>query len=171
MSAREPLARRASLGIATTKALLDRPTRYDGAWTGHVRPRTTSRRQIPIGGEAIEALRAHRKAQTEERLRVGPAWQDNDLVFSTAIGTPIDGGDLLRAHFYPLLARAGLPRVRFHDLRHTAATLLLAAGTHPKIVAERLGHSTPTVTLNVYSHVTPTMQREAAATLDRVLGA
>ena len=77
---------------------------------------------------------------------------------------------MLRANFYPLLNRAGLPRVRFHDLRHTAATLMLSAGVHPKVVAERLGHSTPMLTLTVYSHVTPTMQRAAADELDAVLG-
>jgi integrase len=90
-------------------------------------------------------------------------------VFPSAVGTPLDGGNVLRT--YPLLERVGLPRLPFHSLRHTAATLLLAAGTHPKIVAERLGQATPTVTLNVYSHVTPTMQAEAADLLDRVLGA
>ena len=102
---------------------------------------------------------------------MGEAWQDGDLVFPSTVGSPLDGGNLLTNSYYPLLARLGLPRLPFQNLRHTAATRLLAAGTHPKIVAERLGHSTPTVTLNVYSHVTPTMQRDAADTLDRVLGA
>ena len=72
--------------------------------------------------------------------------------------------------FRQLLARAGLPRLRFHDARHSAATLMLEAGTNPKVVAERLGHSTPTITLQVYSHVTATMQRDAAAVLDRAIG-
>ena len=76
---------------------------------------------------------------------------------------------MLRASFYPLLRRAGLSRIRFHDLRHTAATLMLSRGVHPKIVAERLGHSTPMFTLTVYSHVTPTMQRAAANELDAAL--
>ncbi|HVR88333.1 MAG TPA: tyrosine-type recombinase/integrase [Candidatus Limnocylindria bacterium] len=135
-------------------------------------PKTAaSRRAIPLGARALDALRRHRVAQAEERLRVGAAWTDSGLVFTTEVGTPIDAGNLLRRTHYPLLARAGLPRVRFHDLRHTAATLLLTAGTHPSVVAERLGHSTPSLTLNVYSHVTPTMQKEAAATLDAMLGA
>ena len=76
---------------------------------------------------------------------------------------------MLRASFYPLLRRAGLSRIRFHDLRHTAATLMLSRGVHPKIVAERLGHSTPMLTLTVYSHVTRTMQRAAANELDAAL--
>lgn len=125
-------------------------------------PKTaTSRRAIPIGRSTVDALRAHRQRQAEERL--------SELVFANTLGGPINAGELLRAHFYPLLRRAGLPRVRFHDLRHTAATLMLAQGIHAKIVAERLGHSTPMLTLNVYSHVTPTMQRAAADGLDALL--
>jgi integrase len=76
---------------------------------------------------------------------------------------------MLRAAFYPLLRRAGLPRIRLHDLRHPAATLMLARGVHPKIVAERLGHRRRCSRLTVYSHVTPTMQRAAADELDAVL--
>jgi len=135
-------------------------------------PKTaSSRRSIPPGAAALDSLRRHRKIQAEERIRAGTSWDDQGLIFTTAIGTPLDAGALLRRTHYPLLKRAGLPRVNFHALRHTAATLLLAAGTHPRVVAERLGHTTPSVTLSVYSHVTPTMQREATATLDAVLRA
>ena len=77
----------------------------------------------------------------------------------------------MRRSFQPLLERAGLPRMRFYDLRHTAATLLLSEGVHPKVVAERLGHSSITITLDTYSHVLKGMQREAAAKLDGLLGA
>ncbi|HEY8657329.1 MAG TPA: tyrosine-type recombinase/integrase [Candidatus Limnocylindria bacterium] len=79
--------------------------------------------------------------------------------------------NLLRRTHYPLVARAGLPRIRFHDLRHTAATLLLEAGLHPRVVAERLGHASPSLVMNVYGHVTERMQGEATAALDRILGA
>ncbi len=107
-----------------------------------------------------------------ERLRVGTAWQDDDLVFCSERGTLIDESNLLANVFYPALVRAGLPRLTLHAAtRHTAATLMLAAGTHVRIVSERLGHADPGVTLRVYSHVSQTMQREAANTLDRVLGA
>lgn len=78
---------------------------------------------------------------------------------------------MIRRSFHPLLEKAGLPKIRFHDLRHTAATLLLAAGENPKIVAEMLGHSTVNMTLNVYSHVTPSMQKQAAAKMDAILTA
>ncbi len=77
--------------------------------------------------------------------------------------------NLVRRSFLPLLRRAGLPRIRFHDLRHTAATLLLLQGIHPKVVQERLGHSQISVTLDTYSHVLPSMGREAATRLDALL--
>jgi integrase len=92
-----------------------------------------------------------------------------DLVFTGPTGGPIDGTTLLRQHFRPLLVRAGLPKLRFHDLRHSAATLLLGEGIHPKIVSEMLGHSNIAITLDLYSHVTPTMQQQAAHALDSLL--
>jgi integrase len=111
-------------------------------------------------------LRRHREAQTRERLRAGSAWHDHDLVFPNALGKPLEAGNLLRRSFWPLLKRTGLPHIRFHDLRHTAATLLLGKGVHPKVVAEMLGHSRIAVTLDLYSHVTPTMQQQATEALD-----
>jgi integrase len=133
-------------------------------------PKThSSRRRLVLTKSAIEALRLHRVAQAEERLRLGPAWEDNDLVFANEIGGFVDASNLVRRSFLPLLRRADLPRVRFHDLRHSAATLLLGRGVHPKVVAEMLGHSQISVTLDLYSHVTPTMQQEAASVMDAVL--
>jgi integrase len=107
--------------------------------------------------------------QTEERLKIGPYWTDMDLVFTNQVGGPVNAGNLRRRSFWPLLERAGLPRIRFHDLRHTAATLMLGRGIHPKIVSEMLGHSQIAITLDLYSHVTPTMQRDAARELDILL--
>jgi integrase len=129
-----------------------------------------SRRQIHLTKTAVEALKAHRVRQNEERLRMGPAWDDNDLVFCNSIGRPLNDANMLNRDFRPLLEKAGLPRIRFHDLRHTAATLMLGAGVHPKIVSEMLGHSQIGITLDLYSHVTPTMQAQAAAAMDGVLG-
>jgi integrase len=137
-------------------------------------PKTASgRRTIPLGPKAIDALRAHRVQQTMERERNGlPKATDTDLVFASELGTPIDPSNLLANTYYPLLTRAGLPRLTFNaGTRHTAATLMIGAGTHIRVVAERLGHADPAVTLRVYSHVTPTMQREAATAMDRILGA
>jgi integrase len=116
-------------------------------------------------------VKRHRIAQGAERLRVGGAWQDSELVFADAIGRPIEASSLIRQTLHPLLRAAGLPRIRFHDLRHSAATILLESGAHPRVVAERLGHATPSLVMNVYGHVTERMQGEATATLERALGA
>lgn len=91
-------------------------------------------------------------------------------MFCNELGRPIDQRNLLGRSFRPLLKRAELPPIRFHDLRHTAATLLLGQGVHPRIASEMLGHANVAFTMQVYSHVTPTMQREAAAAMDAALG-
>ncbi len=128
------------------------------------------RRTVALPWVAVEALKRHRVAQLEERLQAGSAWSDNDLVFANEVGKPIERQNLMRRSFVPLLERAGLPRIRFHDLRHSAATLLLSQGVHPKVVQERLGHSSIGLTMDTYSHVLPDMQREAAAKLDAIFG-
>ncbi len=137
-----------------------------------VEPKTdSSRRQVALTKAAVEALRRHRVRQAEERLLVGAAWEHNDLVFANEVGRPLEVRNLVRRSFLPLLKRAGLPRIRFHDLRHTAATLLLGQGVHPKVAAEMLGHTRISTTLDLYSHVTPTMQREATEAMDALLTA
>lgn len=133
-------------------------------------PKTAkSRRLIPLPEIAVEVLKAHRKRQLEQRLRLGDMYHDEDLVFARPDGSPYNG-DHVSQHFAILVRRAGLPKIRLHDLRHTHATWLFKEGVHPKIVSERLGHSTTTLTMDVYSHVLPTMQAEAARTIDKVLG-
>ncbi|MDP9266351.1 MAG: site-specific integrase [Chloroflexota bacterium] len=133
-------------------------------------PKTTkSRRKVELTKTVVAALRRHRARQIAERLASAGGWADLDLVFADEAGGPTSP-DRVRWAFQRVLKDAGLPRIRFHDLRHTAATLLLGCGVHPKIVSEMLGHSTIAITLDLYSHVTPTMQREAAAVLDSVLG-
>lgn len=127
-----------------------------------------SRRSVALTPLAVESLRWHRQQQLERRLKTR-AWEDNGFVFANEVGRPITPQNLTQRSFQPLLERAGLPRVRFHDLRHTAATLLLAEGVHPKVVQEMLGHSTVSLTLDVYSHVTPTLQSEAAKKMQAVL--
>ena len=92
------------------------------------------------------------------------------MVFVSEEGLPIKRSDLRRQSFLPLLKRAGLPTVRFHDLRHTSATMLLSEGIHPKIVQERLGHSTISLTMDTYSHVIPSMQLDAADKMNGILG-
>lgn len=118
---------------------------------------------------ALAALRQHKAQQAEDRLRSGSAWLDSEAVFTDETGALIEATKFLRNSFGPLLKAAGLPPMRFHDLRHTAATLLLGRGVHPKIVSEMLGHSQIAITLDLYSHVTPTMQREATAAMDAIV--
>jgi integrase len=129
-------------------------------------PKTAKgRRVVPVGPTVVERLRRRRRQQLEECLAAGPSWQDRGLVFTSSDGGILSGFALRRA-FYRLLSKAGLPRVRFHDLRHTHASLLLTRGVHPKVVSERLGHATVGITLDTYSHVLPTLQEEAARDLD-----
>jgi integrase len=96
-------------------------------------------------------------------------WEDHSLVFASGVGTPISGGNLNRA-FKVTLRRAGLPAIRFHDLRHTCATLLSRQGVNPKYVQELLGHADISLTLNVYSHVLPDMGDAVADAMDAALG-
>ena len=131
-------------------------------------PKTSAgRRRIDLGGETVAALREHRRRQAEERS-VLPVDRDEDLVFTRADGEPLDP-DGLSGTFDRLAREAGLPRIRLHDLRHTVASLMLAEGVPAKVVQERLGHSSVMVTLDIYSHVAPGMQRAAAEALERAI--
>jgi len=140
-----------------------------GAQVVYGPPKTArSRRKVALSALAIAALQKHRERQEQQRVLVGADWVDNDLVFPSGRGGPMEGSYFLRRKFVPMLKRAGLPEIRFHDLRHTAATLLLLQGIHPKIVSEMLGHSAVSMTLDTYSHVLPDMQRDATAAFDRL---
>ena len=129
-------------------------------------PKRGRTRVVRLTDTAVANLKTHKTAQNEERLKAGSLWQDHDLVFTSTIGTPVDVGNLTYRSFRPLLKRAGLPRIRIHDLRHTAATLMLGTGVHPKIVQEMLGHSTITQTMDTYSHVLPDMQDQAVSAIE-----
>jgi integrase len=134
-----------------------------------VAPKTAkSRRSVTLPEVALEALRAHRARQAEDRLFAGSGWHESGLVFTTRRGTPLEPRNATRG-FKRFLRRAGLPDMRFHDLRHSFATLLLIQGASPRVVMEMLGHSQIALTMNTYSHVIPAMQREAAAKLDALL--
>jgi integrase len=128
-----------------------------------------SRRTIRMPQVVVTALKAHRKGQLEERMALGSAWTDAGLVFTSPTGTPLDPRNARREFHAMLTAAPGVPRIRFHDLRHTAATLLLAQGVDPRTIMETLGHSQISLTLNTYSHVLPALQREAAAKMDAIL--
>jgi integrase len=114
-------------------------------------------------------LAFYKARRAEDRLRWGPEYEDHGLGFAQANGRPLDARHLVQRDFEPLMKRAFLPRIRFHDLRHSHATHLLRAGVNPKVVQERLGHSRVGVTMDVYSHVLPGMQAEAAQRVDAIL--
>lgn len=143
---------------------------YSGGKPVLAEPKTDkARRTIRLPVVALAALKRHRANQFREKLRLGEAWQDTGFVFTTEIGTPLSPSNVRNRSFYPLLQKAGLPRIRFHDLRHTCATLLLAQGVHPKLVQELLGHAEIGTTLDRYSHVLPAMMEEVAQKMDSVL--
>lgn len=125
------------------------------------------RRMIMLGSETIASLKTHSSRQYTERVFAGDKWQENDLIFPSSVGTPLDPRNLFR-QFKDLLRKANLPDIRFHDLRHTFATLALSQGVSVKVVQEMLGHSDASMTLKVYSHTTPGMQREAAKKMDEI---
>jgi integrase len=125
-------------------------------------PKTTKgTRSVAIDATTLEALRAHRRAQAAEQLAFGPEYETSEFVFRNVDGSPVSPNALSLA-FQHRIKAAKVPKIRLHDLRHTHATLALAAGVHPKVVSERLGHSTVSITLDIYSHAIPAMQEEAA---------
>ena len=128
-----------------------------------------SARKLPLPETLITALQHHEERQHKERAERETEWKEHGLVFPSEVGTPISGRNLLR-HFKAALKRAGLPpSIRFHDLRHSCATFLIAQGVHPRVVMEILGHSQISVTMNTYGHVLPETQQDAVQKLDTVL--
>ena len=129
-----------------------------------------SRRTLSLSPSLIAILKAHRVSQSKARLVAGSEWRDLGLVFSTSIGTPIEKSNLFR-DFKRMLKDTKLPPVRFHDLRHSTASLLLAQGVHPRAIMELLGHSRIGVTMDTYAHVMPAMLEDVAMKMDAVLNA
>lgn len=132
-------------------------------------PKTAgSRRVVALSDDVVQSLKAHQEAQASEKALFEEAYEDQGLVFASPEGRPLDPRALTRA-FERVVKKAGFSRITFHDLRHTHATLLLQMGIHPKVVAERLGHTGIRTTLDTYSHVLPSLQAEAAKALDELL--
>src|SRR2546430_3903274 len=129
-------------------------------------PKTrSSRRKVVLPNVALKMLKDHRLYQDQMKAKAGDNWKALNLVFTNDFGDFISVDKLLR-HFKVLLEKAGLPHMRFHDLRHSAATILLTMGVHPKVVQELLGHSTIAMTMDTYSHLLPSMQKDAAHKMD-----
>lgn len=129
-----------------------------------------SRRSITLPSMTVDALRRHRTKQAELYLSIGAGWDERGLVCTKSVGEPINP-NTLTSGFASFVKRLDIPRVRFHDLRHTHATQLLKEGIHPKVAQERLGHANIAVTLDLYSHVMPGMQEDAALRVDTALRA
>jgi integrase len=141
--------------------------------TGYIlgEPKTkNSRRTVRLTARAAEALGRHRAKQAEEKLRAGSLYGDQDLVFAGEGGVLINPSNLRQRSFKSLLGRADLPRITFHDLRHTCASLLFQRNVHPKFVQELLGHASVAITLDTYSHMLPGMGAEAANAIAEALG-
>jgi integrase len=135
-----------------------------------IQPRTKTRagaRTVRLTPDTLAALKAHRTRQNAVQL-AAETWYPHDLIICTAQGTPVEPPVVTRC-FEHLRVKAGLPRIRVHDLRHTHATLLLLAGQPAKVVSERLGHASISITLDVYSHVLPEMQGDAAEAMSNLL--
>jgi integrase len=144
-------------------------TRKKGGGLTFSQPKTKSGiRRIDLGKRTISILQKHQKNQFEESLQVGEKWQDQDLVFPSSIGTIMNRNNL-RRKYISLLRKANLPELRFHDLRHTAASLMLNNNVPVIIVSRRLGHAQPSITLDVYGHLIPTKQKEVASLMDELL--
>jgi integrase len=144
--------------------------RGGGGWYFSEPKTARSRRSIPVPPSIVSRLHKHRCQQELARRKAGAGWQDFDLVFANGDGGPLLDRNLSRRNFKDVIARAGLPAsFRLYDLRHSCATLLLTEGTNPKVVAERLGHASTTMTMDTYSHVIPSLQEEATNKLENLL--
>ena len=142
-------------------------TRGKGAYFQEPKTRA-GRRVIQLGQGTLQVLATQKERQRRQKEFVGTRWCENDLIFPSSIGTPMDARNL-RLNFYDVLDQAGLPKIRFHDLRHTAASLLLNNGIPVIVVSNILGHSKPSITLDIYGHLFPVMQEEAAQLMDELV--
>ena len=132
-------------------------------------PKGDKTRSVRLTLRTVEALGEHRKRQLQERLLLGSHYRSQELVFASTTGTPIDVANLTYRFFRPLLERAGLPRIRFHDLRHTFATTMLSRNVNRKVVQEMLGHANISLTMDTYSHFLPDMQETAVDAMQEAL--
>ncbi len=128
-----------------------------------------SSRPVYVAPDVLEVLRLHHQRQEQERLEASDAWADEDWVFTTSVGTPIEPGNLHR-EFVRIIQAAGVKRIRFHDLRDTHVSLLALAGLDPKIISERTGHANVAFTQQIYQHLFDSQRRKAALAVSELLG-
>jgi integrase len=132
-------------------------------------PKSGRGRTVALSTRVVNELRSHRGQQAEELLKLGIPLGEDTFVVAQADGCPLQPRSITRQWLLLLSKNKALPRIRFHDLRHAHATHMLSSGVHPKIASERLGHSKVGITMDLYSHVMPGMQEDAAARVDRAL--
>jgi integrase len=152
-------------GTVKVRRILER---QEGRYVFNEPKSRTSRRTLLLPVVCVEALKAHRRRQLEERLAASEEWEDWDLVFTTPLGQPLSRNNVSH-HFGLLQQRAGVPHHRLYDSRHTAASLLLAQGVSPRVVMEVLGHSSFALTMDTYTHVMEPLMSDAAEAMDRAL--
>jgi len=151
------------LSISVTQILS-----HDGKSLNSGSKTASSIRKVHVPQETIKLLERHFRKSQKEKEMYAELYSDHGLVICTSVGTPVIPRNLMRS-FYRLIEKAKLPKIRFHDLRHTHATLLLSQGVNPKIVAERLGHADVRITLDTYSHLLPSMQKETAQNFGKIM--
>jgi integrase len=151
-----------SISITRTRVLVD------GQPTDSVPKTDAGRRTIPLDSSLVASLKSHKTRQGRERWAAGPAWNEEGYLFTDELGAPLHP-EFFSTRFETLVDRAGLRRIRLHDTRHTAASLMLASGENVKVVAELLGHSSPTITQTIYQHVMPGMSEAAGERLSAAL--
>lgn len=157
-------------GTATVQRTLCWRREKGGGWHFGEPKTAQSRRTVPLPASIVSELAHHKVCQAETRLQLGSEYHTLDLVFATATGGPLHSENLATRNFRAIRQRAGLPSsITPYTLRHTCATLLLLAGENPKVVCERLGHSSIVMTLDTYSHVLPSMQQSATEKLEKML--
>jgi integrase len=152
----------AQLAVTESAEQTKASVRYKG-------PKSGKGRTVPLSARVVNELRSHRVQQAEEFLKLGVPLTDDSFVVAQADGNPLQPRTITHQWHQLLANNRTLPRIRFHDLRHAHATHMLSAGVHPKIASERLGHSKVGITMDLYSHVLPGMQEDAAARVDRDL--
>lgn len=153
------------LSISHQLQWLDHPEEGEARYIFKTPKTDKSKRLIPIGPETVKRLKQQQQKVTMQKIINADKWQEHNLVFPNMVGNPIDPNNMIK-DFHKLSEKAGLTKIRFHDIRHTCATLLLLANVHPKIVSERLGHKDIRITLETYSHVIPSMQGEATQIIE-----
>ena len=158
----------ASLGVSSYLSVVETAYKLDGDYVIKEPKTLHSRRRIALSPSLGLVLRQYRGEQEAQRALLGKPLTDHDFVFAHPDGTPLDPSTVSHA-FAKIIRKAGVPLIRLHDLRHTHATLMLKVGVHPKVVSERLGHSSIRITLDTYSHVLPGLQEAAAQRFDDFL--